>query len=183
MNEAGKFELSIILDRYAVAMLELAEKHDILDIVNGDLALIKEIVQSNSELREFIEHPLISNKDKKDALKQIFKEHISEYTMNLIKLLADKNRLFILQYLWECYNKLLCRKRNIDTAEVITAVPIDKHTVNRIKEKLENMFNKQIKIEPRVDEEIIAGMIVKIDDKVIDGSIRTKFDNMKKQLC
>lgn len=183
MSETGNSGISIIADRYAIAMIELAEKHGLLDAVNADLYLIKETINSSAELQDFVEHPLISGEDKKDALHKIFSEAISVYSLNLIRLLADKNRLFILRFIAEYYNKLLCEKRNIDTAEVITAIEIDENTVNRVKDKLEKLFKKQIKVSPRVDKDIIAGMIVKIGDKIIDGSIKTKFENMKKQLC
>ena len=103
--------------------------------------------------------------------------------MNLIRLLADNKRLNLMQFIADYYNKILCKKRSIDTAEVITAISIDETTINKVKEKLEEIFNKKIKIKLSVDKEIIAGMIVKIDDKIIDGSVRTKFENMKKQLC
>jgi len=182
MNEAGNFGISIIADRYAVAMIEVAEKQDLLDAVNTDLHLIKDIVNSSKELQEFIEHPLMAVEEKKDALEKIFAESVSVPSLNLIKLLADKNRLFILQFIADYYNKLLSEKRNIDTAEVITAISVDEDTLNRVKEKLERLFDKQINIDHKVDEEIIAGMIVKIGDNIIDGSIKTKFENMRKQL-
>ncbi len=183
MSETERPGLSIITKKYAVAMIELAEKYNILDAVNADLYLIKDIIISSVELRQFIDHPLINKKDKKDILEKIFKEDISQYSLNLIKLLVDKNRLIILPFIAGYYNKILCKKRNIDTAQVITAVSIDENTINRIREKLEKMFKKQIKIEPKIDKDIIAGMIVKIGDKVIDGSIRTKFEKMKRRLC
>ena len=183
MSETGHLGLSIVTEKYAIAMIELAEKHDLLDTVNADLYLIKDIINSSIELQKFIEHPLINREDKKDVLEKIFKEDVSQYSLNLIRLLSDRNRLFILRLISDYYNKILCKKRNIDTAQVITAVLIDENTVKRIREKLEKMFQKQIKIEQKIDKDIIAGMIVKVGDKVIDGSIKTKFENMKRQLC
>lgn len=183
MSEVEKTDLSIISNKYAVAIIEIAEKNCILDAVNADLYLIRDVIRSNSELKKFVEHPLIRTEDKKDVLDQILKEEISIYTLNLVKLLADRKRLFILPYLCNYYNKILCNKRNMDTAKVITAIPIDENTINRIKEKLERLFEKQINIKTMIDEDLIAGMVIKIDDKVIDGSIKTRLENMKKQLC
>lgn len=183
MSEAVHSGLSIIADRYASAMIDVADKKNALDLINSDLYLVKDVINSSKELMDFTEHPLISSEEKKDALVKIFGENISEYSVNLIKILADKNRLLILPFIADYYNKLLCKKRNIDTAEVITAVEIDEDIKNRVKEKLEKLFQKQIKINSKVERDIIAGMIVKIGDKVIDGSIKTKFENMKKQLC
>lgn len=174
--------LSIITDKYAEAMVQLAEKHGLLDNINDDLYLLKDIVTQNDELKQFIEHPLINSEDKKDVLEKVFAEHITPMSLNMVRLLADNNRLYLLSYIADSYNKILCDMRNIDTAQVITAIPIDENIINRVKEKLEKLFSKRINIKPQVDEEIIAGMIVKIRDKVIDGSVRTKFETMKKQL-
>jgi len=183
MNKVGNTGLSIVSNKYAMAMIEIAEKNGILDEINTNLALIKEIVNSNSELKEFLGHPLIKNEDKKEVLEKIFKEEVCAYSMNLVKLLADRKRLIILPFIFDYYNKILCKIRNMGTAQVITAVQIDEAMINRVKEKLEKMFSRQIKIKSMVDKEIIAGMVIKIDDKVIDGSIRNKLEEMKKQLC
>lgn len=178
MNEG----LSIVAGKYAEAMAQLAEKNDLFDNINADLTLLKDMVKSSEELGQFIEHPLINSEDKKEVLEKLFKEHITLVSLNMLRVLADNNRLYLLPLIADGYNTILCKMRNIDTAQVITAVPIDENTVNRVKDKLERLFNKHIKIEPQVDEEIIAGMIVKIRDKIIDGSVKTKFENMKKQL-
>lgn len=174
--------LSIIAEKYAIAMIQLGEKLNLLDDIHNDLYLIKNTVLSSEDLKKFAEHPLISAPDKKDVLDNIFKSNINPVTLNMIRLLADNNRLFLLSVIADYYNKLLCDMRNIDTAQVITAVPIDENTINRVRERLESLFNKQIKVETQVDDGIIAGMIVKIKDKIIDGSIKTKLENMKKQL-
>lgn len=174
--------LSIVAEKYASAMIQLAEKQGQLDKINADLYLVKDTVKSSKDLQDFLEHPLITAVDKKEVLEKVFKDHIDLTTMNLLRVMADNNRLYLLSFIADCYNKILSEMRNIETAMVITAIPIGEDVLNRVKAKLESLFNKQVKLEPSVDESIIAGMIVKIKDKVIDGSIRTKFENMKKQL-
>jgi len=176
------FDLSIIADRYALAFMNLAQQQDLYDKFDSDLDLVKQTVNANKDLKDFFEHPLIQANDKKEVVETIFKEHVSVYTMNLIKLLIDKNRIFILAILADHYKALLNKKRNISTAQIITAIEIDEETKNRVKEKLQSVFNKTIEIETHIDKKIIAGMIVKIGDKIIDGSIKTKFENMKKQV-
>jgi len=182
MSDTNTFGLSIIANRYAVAFMGLAEKQDMFDKFDMDLVLVKETVNLNNDLKDFLEHPLIQSNDKKEVIDSIFREHVSVYTLNLIKLLIDKNRILILTLLADHYKALLKKKRNISTAQIITAIEIDEDTKNRVKEKLEKVFNQSIEIETAVDKEIIAGMIVKVGDKIIDGSIKTKFENMKKQV-
>jgi len=175
MSDTNTFGLSIIADRYALAFMDLAQRQDMFDKFDSDLALVKETVGVNKD-------PLIQASDKKDVIDKIFREHVSVYTLNLIKLLIDKNRLHILALLADHYKALLNKKRNISTAQIITAIEIDEETKNRVKEKLQKVFSMTIEVETQIDKEIIAGMIVKVGDKIIDGSIKTKFENMKKQV-
>ena len=182
MSDTNTFGLSIIADRYALAFMDLAQRQDMFDKFDSDLALVNETVGVNKDLKDFLEHPLIQASDKKDVIDKIFREHVSVYTLNLIKLLIDKNRLHILALLADHYKALLNKKRNISTAQIITAIEIDEETKNRVKEKLQKVFSKTIEVETQIDKEIIAGMIVKVGDKIIDGSIKTKFENMKKQV-
>lgn len=182
MSEKGIFDLSIITDRYAKAFIELAEKQDMLDKFNSDLIAVKETIKSNKDLSDFLEHPLIQASDKKEVMEKVFGEHVSPYTLNLIKLLIDKNRALILTLLADHYRAILREKRNIATAQIISAIEIDDDIKDRVKEKLERAFKRTIELEHVIDKDIIAGMIVKIDDKVVDGSIRTKLENMKRQL-
>ncbi len=186
MSDSNTFGLSIIANRYAEAFIELAEKHDMLDKFNYDLSLVKNTINENTELKDFLDHPLIQLDDKKEVVEKIFTagegEAVSIYTLNLIKLLIDKNRIFIFSNLVDHYKELLNKKRNICSAEIITAVEINEEIKNRVKEKLEKMFNKSIDVKTSIDAEIIAGMIVKIGDKIIDGSIKTKFENMKRKI-
>jgi len=182
MSDTNTFGLSIIADRYALAFMDLAQRQDMFDKFDADLALVKETVDANKDLKDFLEHPLIQASDKKDVIDKIFREHVSVYTLNLIKLLIDKNRLHILALLADHYKALLNKKRNISTAQIITAIEIDEETKNRVKEKLQKVFSMTIEVETQIDKEIIAGMIVKVGDKIIDGSIKTKFENMKKQV-
>lgn len=182
MSDTNTFGLSIIADRYALAFMDLAQRQEMFDRFDSDLALVKETVDVNKDLKDFLEHPLIQSNDKKEVIDKIFREHVSVYTLNLIKLLIDKNRIHILAILAEHYKVLLNKKRNISTAQIITAIEIDEDTKNRVKEKLQRVFSMTIEVETQIDKEIIAGMIVKVGDKIIDGSIKTKFENMKKQV-
>ena len=182
MSNISTFNLSIIAERYAVAIFELAEQNNLLDKIGQDLSLINNTIQSSKELDAFLVHPTIPVEEKKEVIEKIFKNLIAQYTLNFVKLLLDRNRLFILPSIIGHYIKILNKKRNITVAEVITAIYIDEETITRVREKLEILFHSKIELKTSVDSEIIAGMIIKISDKVIDGSIKTKFENMKKQL-
>ena len=66
--------------------------------------------------------------------------------------------------------------------EVVTAIELTDEIKNKLIDKLQNIYNKQIKIKTKIDEDILAGMMLKIGDKVIDGSIKAKLNKMKSTL-
>lgn len=173
--------VSIIAKRYALALIELGEENSQLDRFDGDLNVVKQTILENRELSEFLEHPEVSSVDKKEVIEDIFKEHISEIILSTVKLLIDRNRIFILAPLSNTYHKQLNKMNNILEAVVIAAIQLDGETLGRIKQKLEDIYQKTLEISFKVDKEIIAGIVVKVEDKVIDGSIKNRLDKMKNQ--
>lgn len=182
MSSTNKAEITLIAERYAIALFELGEKDNKLDEYDADLQKIKATLDLSKDLSVFLAHPTISIGDKKEILDSIFKSEISQHSLNLMKLLLDRNRIFILTAIVNNFHTILNKKKNIVLARVITAVEINEDIKNRVKGKLENKFSKQIELESKIDPEIIAGMIVEIGDKIIDGSVKTKLENMRRQL-
>ncbi len=182
MKEDKADRLSIIGQRYAQALFELGEKHNLLDVFYSDLQTINNVFKESQDLNSFMHHPSIPLADKKEVLETVFKNAVNDYTLNLVKLLIDRNRLFVLRSIVRQYGKILNKKRNIMEAEVITAVEISSEIKEKVKAVLGRILDKNVNIACKVQPEIIAGMIIKAEDRIIDGSIKTKLENMRKQL-
>jgi len=182
MTKGNNSGLSIIADRYAVAMTELAEKLDRVDVFENDLEGVNNLFSSNKEIIGFLSHPTIPLEDKKATIESTLRNAVSDQVLSLLKLLLDRNRICIFPSIVNHYKDIINKKRNISVAKVTTAIEIDEDIVNRLKQKLEQAFNANIKINLNIDPSIIAGMVVEIGDKIIDGSIKTRLENMKRQL-
>lgn len=174
--------ISTIADRYAEAVLDIAEEKECLDFVKNDIKTVVETFKVNKNLQQFIEHPLVPVKDKKEVVESIFDNKISPYVINLIKLLLDRNRMFIFEAINESFKKLFNKRFNIALVEVTTAIEIDENIKESLKNKLGEMLSKHIELTTKIDPEIIAGVVIKVEDKVIDGSINACLENIKKQL-
>jgi F-type H+-transporting ATPase subunit delta len=174
--------ITIIADRYAEAMLDLAQEQQVLDFVKNDIPAVVKTIQDNSDLSNFLNHPLITTLDKKEVMGQIFKDHINTNVLNLIYLLLDRNRMFLLHAIATSFKKLFNRRFNIVEAEVITAIQIDQEHQNRIKEKLAHLLSKHVELKTTINPDIIGGVIVQLEDNVIDGSINGRLEKIKQQL-
>ncbi len=182
MSEKNFNGLLILAERYAGAIFDLSKEKKCIEQIQENLMQIDETLKECSDLKMFLEHPNISKPQKKEIIKEIFQKAVSEYVLSFIFILVDKNRFFAFSAITKVFKKLVIKDKNILTAEVVTAIKLDKTTSKRIKDKLEKLYEKEVYLESKIDEDIIAGVIVKIGDKTIDGSVKTKLKNLKKQI-
>ncbi len=167
-----------VAKRYAAALIE--SSNDFLDEVLENLKLVDELIFQNNELKTFFLHPVVSLKDKKDVIDSVFKGKINEITYNFLGTLLDENRFIIFRSILELYKKQTEKIKNMQRVQVVSAVGLDEDAKNRLAEKLAEKMKKQVILNYDIDETIIGGLVVKIEDKVLDLSLKRKFENLEK---
>lgn len=168
--------------RYSDALIEVAKNKNELDDVYSDLNTASEAMESVKELKDFLTHPVIPQKEKKEVIKSIFEGKIKQDTLNLLYILVEKNKINLLNTILYCFDESMDEAKNILKVGVVSAVQIDGDLKTKLKEKLENKFKKNIKFDFEINPDIIAGLVLKINDKTIDGSICTKLEGFKKSI-
>ena len=165
--------------RYSKAIFEIAEEKnqvkEIYEMLNSAMVLYR----TDKEFKNFILNPLIDNEQKKSVLNEIFGKDNSE-NLNILLYILDKGRMNCIKYIVAEYLKIYYRKNRIlDVKATFTKELTDeqkKKLINKVSQKTGNEINLEIKI----DKDILGGGIIKIGDKIIDGSIRRELDNWKK---
>ena len=152
--------------------------------VQKELGFILNTVNENRDLKEFIQNPVISKKDKKEVLDKIFNGKVSASLLNFLFLLCENNRLNILDDIFSSFVLEINKMENTVDAIITSAVPLDDAQKERLISKLQNKIKTDkgnIKVNPefQIDEAILGGIVVKINDTVIDLSIRKKFENLR----
>lgn len=168
--------------RYSNALLKSAIEANSLEKIYNDIIFVDETIRVNSQLKNFIENPVIKNADKKDVLNKLFSMHIDKITLDFLFVLLDSGRIDILNEVLNQFAFRYNEENNIIKPEIISAVELTDEQKLRITEKLEKKFDKKIIPEYTINSDIIGGLIVEIGDKTIDCSLKTKFYNMKQQL-
>lgn len=168
--------------RYSDAVIEVAKSKNELDSVYSDLQNVSEILSSMSEFNDFLVHPVIPASEKKELVKSAFEGKITQDTLNLLFILIEKNKIDLIGTIFHCFEESMDEAKNIVKVGVVSAVEIDEDLKIRLKERLENKLNKSVKFEFETDPEIIAGLVLKIQDKTIDGSFSSKLQSFKKIL-
>jgi len=171
-----------LVESYAEALFQIARSEETLDRVEEELTRLNKSLDSNAELREFLSNPQISSEGKKSSLFQIFGGKVSPITLHWVNMVVDQGRQRRLPAIIEAFFTLARDAREKVTAEVITSVPLSEDQTNRLAQELSKVTRKRVFLKPMVDESILGGVIVKIENKVIDGSVKHRLQEMKNEM-
>jgi F-type H+-transporting ATPase subunit delta len=133
--------------------------------------------------KEAIANRVFPTEERKGVLHAVLeKSDISDMVKKFLNLLLDKNRIGAIEGITNYYDKLSDDISNIARAEITAPKPLKKETQDRLEKVLEDFTSKAIRIEVKEDESLIGGVIVKIGDMVLDGSVKAQLDGLKESL-
>ena len=167
--------------KYSTAIFEIAKEEDKLIAYGEELAAVRELFQI-PQARAFFQNPQVQSEAKKELLTKCFKGEVSPMVFNFLLLLVDKRRIGIFETIEEEYRKLSNKERGILIADVTTVRGLSKRQQEQLQKKLASITNKKIQLRLHEDEKILGGVIVKIGDKRIDGSVAGRLESMRQQL-
>ncbi len=168
---------------YAHALFEVADKRGGAEDIEKDLDGIKDLLGTNTKFRDILYHPSITKTEKKDIIDKIIAPLCSsKWVKNLLYILVDKRRERMLDYLPDVFKGVAGRIRGVVSVKVQTAFPLTETRLVKLKEKLEKLTKKKVELETEVNNEIIGGMVIRIENKIIDGSVVNHLKNLKKNL-
>ena len=180
MNRCIDIKNMKVAKRYAQALCESAI--DNIDEINENLALIDEVIFANPDFMTFFSHPIVSLKDKKETIDEALNGKVNEKALNFMHTLLDESRFDIFKTIYSVFQKEVDEIKNKQRVEVLSVIDLDEEEINKIKEKLNQKINKEIIITPKKDESILGGLVVKLEGKIIDLSLKTKFDDLIKHI-
>lgn len=167
--------------RYAVSLLESAEEKNNLDNVAVDIVLLIDTLEGNKKLQLVLESPVIKPDVKSKIFHEIFDDKFNSETLEFIDFVIKKKRENLLYSIARRFLALRDEKLGIANAEVNTAFELSDDQKNSLKEKLENILNKKVRLAFSTDKNLIGGFVAKVDDTVYDASIRQQLKLLKKQ--
>ena len=166
--------------RYAQAIFQIAQAKNNLDEWKKELRKLAEMMK-DVETVDLIDHPKIPFNLKADLVKQKLNTS-NELVLNLCNLLILKGRLKNAEQIADEYDSLLDEKRGIKHAIVTTAVPVDDAEKHKISGQLEKITGKNVSIKLQVNPSILGGMVARIEDTLIDGSVRNRLELLRRNL-
>ncbi len=167
--------------RHAQAVFRIALETGQLERWQADLEKMGSVLQ-DKDLVSFLEHPKVSLESKSDMLQRLL-QGIMPTAMNLAHLLVAKKRLRIVPSLVAEYRRLVNAAHGVVEADVITAIPITDDESERIGKDLAAITGKMVMLGAKVDHEIMGGLVVRLGDKLMDGSVRTRLQELRRRLA
>lgn len=171
MTEIGK--------EYGAALFMLACEEHARETYGESLKLIKGIFKEEPDYAELLSSPGISLQERLHVIDVAFSDKVPEHILSFIKLLSEKGRISCLMDAIEEYEALLDASRHVYNARVTSAVALTEDEKRSLVGKLEKMSKGTVLAEYFVDEALLGGLIVEMDGKIMDGSLRHRLVEMK----
>jgi F-type H+-transporting ATPase subunit delta len=175
--------VSLVARRYAQALLELGVAENKLDAIVAEMGAAASVWETSAELRNAIENPLVPHATKKAVIGELAQRiGASQTTHNALFLLVDRRRTRTLPYLARSLRELADARKGVLRAEATTAAPLSDAYYEKLRAKLEKMTGKQVIVDRKTDASIIAGVVVRIGDRIFDGSLLTRLHTLRDAL-
>jgi F-type H+-transporting ATPase subunit delta len=172
--------ISVVARRYAQALLELGVEQGDLDRVVQDLATLAGAWESSADLRNAIENPLVSHAAKRAVVSDLTDRiGAATTTRQAVLLLVDRRRAKTLPLVARILRELADARQGVIRAEVTTASPLSEAFYARLQAQLERMTGKRVAIDRSTDPSLIAGVVTRLGDRIIDGSLRTRLQSLR----
>lgn len=175
MNES---QISV---RYAKALFQSASEKNILDQVSRDMELLSETCKL-ADFRFMLELPSLQPSQKYKFIHAIFGKSVSAISLSLINLVIKNKREIYLPGIARNFRAFYRKEKGIRSAEMLTAVKVEESSLKKIRELIKKAYDSEVELTTAVDQDLIGGFILKIEDRQYDASVATHLKKMKKQL-
>lgn len=167
--------------RYAEAVFALAKERGTFEAWQRDLDQLAELME-HPQVRITLESPNVAEAQKAAVIDQV-QVGAQPEAKNLARLLLTRRRIGIAEQLAELFRELALAELGIVVAEVTTAYPLNKEGEAGIKRRLTELVGKQVEIRTKVDPDIIGGIVARIGDQLIDGSVASQLRRLRDRMA
>ena len=167
--------------RYAQAIFMIAEEKGDQEQWLADLEVLA-ASSRNPDFIDFIDSPKIETAKKTEVIEQAFTGSISELALNLASLLASRNSVASLAAIADSFQELVDSQKGVERAEIVSAVELTDEQEIAITNKLTQMVGKELSVTTYIDESILGGYLARVGDRLVDGSVKTQLEDMRREL-
>ncbi len=167
---------------YAASLLELATEQKQAEQIGQELQAVRQIVGDNRTFSLYLSDPGISSTERGETLKRVFGGKVSQLLSNFLGVLNEKSRIGSIQQIADAYDDLLGEQLGKIEVDVTVATKLPPDQLEEVRKRVGTALKKDAVVHQYVDESIIGGIILRVQDKLFDASIKTQLKAMKQQL-
>lgn len=168
--------------KYAQAIFELASEKDKVAEAREQLIMVETTIAGHEEFAKLIYHPRIPAAAKSETLSKVFSQELTDFVYKFLLLLVNKRRESLLPAIVREFQNFVNQANQVIEAEVTTALPLSDDEQQALAAKLKMATGKNVLVKMQLDSAILGGVIVKIGDKLIDGSVLRQLQVLKTSL-
>lgn len=173
----------LVSQTYGSALFDLALEENSIDSMLEEVTAVRQIFKENTELVQLLNHPKIVKEEKVSVIENIFKGRVSDSMTGFLVLIVEKGRYNDIDSIFAYFIKEVYEYKNIGVAYVTSAKKLSEAQEKAVEDRLLQV-TKYVAFEMHfdVDAALIGGMVIRIGDRVVDSSIRTKLGELQKEL-
>jgi ATP synthase F1 delta subunit len=167
---------------YARSLFEVASEQDKLDEIREQLGEFAGTLAENQEMQIFFFSPYFSTDEKKQGLEKSV-EGADEVLVNFLELLIEKHRMPVVFRIRRVYDTLWEEENRLLPVHVTSAVDLDRDVVEQIGDRIAEQTGRKVELSSEVQPDILGGIVVRVGNSVIDASIRSRLDQLRRQVA
>ncbi len=173
--------MSLAVRRYSEVLLDIAFEEHCEDEVYNEYKLFYEQLKADKDFDRLVTEKILSSDELKAMIAKVL-DGGNTYLISFLLTLIDRNRMDEVGEMFLDFERGYKEKKNILEAEAVTAVEMTSEQVEEVKKQLGEKYGKTVVLKTSVDPSIIGGMVLYVDNKMLDASVKAKFEGLKKQL-
>jgi F-type H+-transporting ATPase subunit delta len=174
--------LEEIAEVYARSLFEVAKENDKLDVIHDELDQFADALSESRELQVFFFSPYFSSQEKKDGISKIV-QNGDEYFVRFLELLAERHRVPALFRIRREFDQMWAEENKLLSVTITSAVDLDDDVQKDLRKKIEEETGRKVEFDAKVDPDILGGLVLQVGNFVMDASVRSRLEKLRKQVA
>lgn len=170
--------MSAVAGRYAKSLISLAQEQNALDAVHDDMLAFSKVCEESRDFKVLLNNPIVNHAKKLEILKAIFEKKVNGLTMAIFNIITRKNRESIMYDISKEFHNQYNAIKGVGKAKVVTSTTLDKSQLVTFEQLVEKAINKKVELDAQVDEDLIGGFVLTVEDKQIDASVKSQINKL-----
>jgi F-type H+-transporting ATPase subunit delta len=174
--------MEALAEVYARSLHEVAEKQGKVAVIREQLGQFADELAGNRELQVFFFSPYFSTQEKTDGLRRGL-SGVDETLSNFLELLIEKHRMPAVLRMRAIFDRITADHEGLLPVEITSAIPVDPATAESLGDRIGKQTGRKVELKANVDPDIIGGLVLRVGNQILDASIRTRLERLRRQVA